>query len=584
MDKRQIFINCLEYKICTDENLKKSIPFNEAYRNLIDGLIVGINNHKKLHDHGFLTELHKLYATTNFPLLNNSLLISIYSKWCNNPIIFDCIIFLNKSIKKPIIQKNELFWSLVIRHVHIISSTDYNQLKIKLRLLAFTVNLFLSDSNLLDYSLLFRAILFEDNLKKTYYGSQKTIISKIKPIYRFFENVFLILKKRNASPEVCRNFFEEFYSKYNSKIFLENNFLSFIDKLLSKIHLNHILSLNFSGYEKLYFIYCVNPIMIDRISPSFMLEPTINSKKSFVPFFLSYDLILDIFSNYYISYFFTANFFTDKLNEHEKEWLIDLLKGKNLVYSKNLPFKLTKKQVHFFNSTSKDYNFTVTQGLIFNAILLKTGDIDYAIKTVPFIRDLRHCDFWIETLSYLYKMKSNSKNNQEVDIVNLLDYINNEAILLGRKLDLKNLKWEKIIEDSAEWHHQLNISKSIKGIKLLELPISKIDNFNLIFNNKVYSIIQLKTNKELIIEGSYLKHCVGSYCDNCLNGNTFIFSLRLRNKKTIERLITIEVNNDVIIQARGNTNRDCNDIENEVIKKWAEVNKLEINLNKRFVW
>jgi hypothetical protein len=323
---------------------------------------------------------------------------------------------------------------------------------------------------------------------------------------------------------------------------------------------------------------------IEIITESFKAAPLVKPNELFFSLFTSYDLISDIFANYYISYFFTANFLTDKLNKHEKEWLIDLLKGKNLVYSKNLPFKLTKKQVHFFNSTSKDYNFTVTQGLIFNAILLKTGDIDYAIKTVPFIRDLRHCDFWIETLSYLYKMKSNSKNNQEVDIVNLLDYINNEAILLGRKLDLKNLKWEKIIEDSAEWHHQLNISKSIKGIKLLELPISKIDNFNLKFNNKIYSIIQLTTNKELIIEGSYLKHCVGSYCDNCLNGNTFIFSLRLRNKKTIERLITIEVNNDVIIQARGNTNRDCNDIENEIIKKWAEVNKLEINLNKRFVW
>ena len=157
--------------------------------------------------------------------------------------------------------------------------------------------------------------------------------------------MFLILKKRNANPEVCRNFFEEFYSKYNSKIFLENNFLTFIDKLLSKIHLNHILSLNFSGYEKLYFIYCVNPIMIDRLSPRFMLEPIINSKERFKSLFLSYDLISDIFSNYYISCFFTINFFSDKLNEHEKEWLIDLLKGKNLVYSKNLPFKLTKKQV-----------------------------------------------------------------------------------------------------------------------------------------------------------------------------------------------------------------------------------------------
>jgi len=584
MDKRQIFINCLEYKICTDENLKKSIPFNEAYRNLIDGLIVGINNHKKLSNNEFLTELHKLYATTNFPLLNNSILISIYSKWCNNPIIFDCIIFLNKSIKKPTIQKNELFWSNIIRYIHIISSTDYNQLKLKLRLLAFTVNLCLNDSNLLDYTLLFRSILFEDNLKQTYFGSKINMASKDKAICNFFEKVFPIFNKRNASPEVYRKFFEEFYTRYNSNIYLEESFLHFIDKLLSKIHINYILCFNFQAYEKLYFIYKYNPKLIEIIRESFKAAPLIKPNELFFSLLTSFDLISDIFSNYYISYFFTINFLTDKLNNHEKEWLIDLLEGKNLVYSNNLPFKLTKKQVHFFNSNSDNYKFTVTQGLIYSAIFLNTGDIDYAIKATPYIRDLRHCDFWIETMSYLHKMKSHSKNNHEVDIGNLMDYINNEVILLGRKIDFKNLKWEKIIEDSAEWHHQLNLSESIKSIKLLELPNSKIGNFKLKLNNINYSITQLKTNKELIIEGSYLRHCVASYCDKCINGNTFIFSLRKRNKKSIERLVTLEVNNDEIIQARGYSNRDCNDIENEIIKKWAEENKLEIKINKSYVW
>lgn len=66
--------------------------------------------------------------------------------------------------------------------------------------------------------------------------------------------------------------------------------------------------------------------------------------------------------------------------------------------------------------------------------------------------------------------------------------------------------------------------------------------------------------------------------------NTIIFSLRITNKNIIERIITIEVNNDVIIQMRGQYNRDCNDIENEIIKKWAEENNLVIKLSNGYVW
>ena len=50
-------------------------------------------------------------------------------------------------------------------------------------------------------------------------------------------------------------------------------------------------------------------------------------------------------------------------------------------------------------------------------------------------------------------------------------------------------------------------------------------------------------------------------------------------KKTTEiTMITIEVNNNRIVQKLGEKNRQCNQLENNLIEEWAKQNQLTLKV------
>ena len=132
----------------------------------------------------------------------------------------------------------------------------------------------------------------------------------------------------------------------------------------------------------------------------------------------------------------------------------------------------------------------------------------------------------------------------------------------------------------------IHFAKVKKGLQLKRLPDLNIKPYFLERNNCRYIIKQLKTNYELAIEGGQMKHCVFTYTYICLNGGSYIFSLReitnnMGAKKTTEiTLITIEVNNNRILQKLGERNRQCNQLENDLIEEWAKQNKLIFKFSK----
>ena len=86
-----------------------------------------------------------------------------------------------------------------------------------------------------------------------------------------------------------------------------------------------------------------------------------------------------------------------------------------------------------------------------------------------------------------------------------------------------------------------------------------------------YNLIQLTTGKQLIEEGREMRHCVASYADSCMRGEKAIFSLRESGPGIIPgSLVTIEVRNYEIVQARGKGNKAYKEGLNKIIKKWAE--------------
>lgn len=91
-----------------------------------------------------------------------------------------------------------------------------------------------------------------------------------------------------------------------------------------------------------------------------------------------------------------------------------------------------------------------------------------------------------------------------------------------------------------------------------------------------YVIMPPKSTKDVRQEGNALNHCVASYIKRIIDNETTILFLRKKEKKD-ESLVTLEVRNGGIIQARGAHNRKVTKDELAVIKRYAENRELVIS-------
>lgn len=107
--------------------------------------------------------------------------------------------------------------------------------------------------------------------------------------------------------------------------------------------------------------------------------------------------------------------------------------------------------------------------------------------------------------------------------------------------------------------------------ELFKLAIDKYRN--LCYNNSMVIKVP-EVPQDIRDEGVSLSHCVGSYIDRVISGNSKI--LFLRNRDSIDKsLVTIEVQDSRVVQCRGKCNRSVTAEENEFIKKWAKSKGLE---------
>ena len=91
-----------------------------------------------------------------------------------------------------------------------------------------------------------------------------------------------------------------------------------------------------------------------------------------------------------------------------------------------------------------------------------------------------------------------------------------------------------------------------------------------------YVIMPPKNTRDVRQEGNSLNHCVASYIKRIIDNETTILFLRKKDKKD-ESLITLEVRNGNIVQARGACNRKVNKEELSVIKRYAENRELHLS-------
>lgn len=86
-----------------------------------------------------------------------------------------------------------------------------------------------------------------------------------------------------------------------------------------------------------------------------------------------------------------------------------------------------------------------------------------------------------------------------------------------------------------------------------------------------FVVRQLKQAEDLVMESRAMRHCVSTYAAKCIAGHASIWSLRRCTKDRIDRLLTIEVDQQGrAVQVRGLANRLAHADERNVLERWAK--------------
>jgi len=202
-------------------------------------------------------------------------------------------------------------------------------------------------------------------------------------------------------------------------------------------------------------------------------------------------------------------------------------------------------------------------------------------------------------LDILYQNDHNkNKFDQLINLYNykpisLLQYIDNlmtyEALdnfhsVVGELLDYCNMmskispKYEKYPKNFLTTHKIATRNYNRLKEVFIEEDFKKVIDLKLEHTYDNYKIVYPKTTQDIKDEAVQQNHCVASYIQNVIDGKTHI--VFLRDKENIERsLVTLEIKNYKVVQAKGKFNRDVTREEQSIINKYNE--KLNKLYNKR---
>lgn len=165
------------------------------------------------------------------------------------------------------------------------------------------------------------------------------------------------------------------------------------------------------------------------------------------------------------------------------------------------------------------------------------------------------------------------------DIYNYLYYTNlNQAIPPNETLDLwkdylnmsvdMGLSFKKYPKSLKKEHDLVLRDYEYKEEAIIEKSFNKRKEelLKLEYSNDKYSIIIPKSTKELIYEGSELRHCVASYIRDVSNGKTTVLFLR-ENEFLEKPFVTVELKKNSITQAKEFANKP---VTNKEVKQFLD--------------
>jgi hypothetical protein len=506
----------------------------------------------------FLKEYEKLIFRKNIPLFSFDTITLLYRRWLKCADVCDLLIYFSKKIGA--INLSEEVWEAIIYKSY------YGRGDRELLLNRYFLLIQLFKQRIFTKQLSQELIPSVKNIlslklpKKELESRRKTeqiLLADYKVFFIWSELIVkLFVSDSKKLNEVFGRMLIGHFALPVENDVTQDKFIEFIMKVNQFVNYKYILTHSFKDLLKVYEIYKVNPQIFE--------EEWIALEK-----FSTNSIFKMIFSRFKVSSLFIRNYYN--LTLKEKGWLVHILKRNSLKSANELPLPLTKKAAHVFLNIEGDIGLSVKEGLVYSSLLSLGTSKGFAMGVLRNIRNFAQSEFWVKTMSQFYHKGLAIEN-----IGDTMDYINQCHYLDNRKINWKQKSVNNLIKDTEEWHVQIIRQQEMKRQKYNRFKNSEISGFSQEVNEKNYIIKQIKTSIELSTEGHKLNHCVYSYRSSCRKGHCEIFSLRRVDDLLELPLITIEIRNNKIFQAKGKFNRKPIDVEWDIIREWANFEDLRI--------
>lgn len=503
----------------------------------------------KIKTEEFFREYQTLILHKKIPLLNYETITKLYKVWLHNPNICNDLIYLANQINFYV--KDESVWNIIIN-----KSLNFglakNELSHRYFLISklFNEHVILKEDTHLIQNVL-KALLNKPFSKDDLSISKKQLYAKYKLFFLWAKAIAdeYRLKDYEKLNIEHNNMYEKHFNLKTFNGVDNNDFLDFIAFLNKTISISYVNKYMIEQLKQLFDLY--------KVKPSLFEKGVSEGDK-----FQGDDILKYCFKDYKVSGVFINRFFD--LKSDEKKWLYQTLKGKNLIYAKNTPLPMTKKAVHIFRGLNQNTRFNVKEALVYASILSNDVDEQYAREVVNSIKNFSESKFWVITMVSFYKKGLTLEN-----VSTSMDYIYDKAFTREIEVKWKAKNVANLLKESQDWHYEIANRLEFQRVRVKKsvFKVSRIPYFKLEVDNVLYSIKQIQNSEELYLEGKNLNHCVYSYNRFCKDNICEIFSLRKENNKS---LITIEVRNGKVVQARGAYNRPLETFERSIISKWAD--------------
>lgn len=227
-------------------------------------------------------------------------------------------------------------------------------------------------------------------------------------------------------------------------------------------------------------------------------------------------------------------------------------------------FRTGKNFEEIFGVSKSFYPFIKKHDLTYEQLkvlrLIKKEDIKLINKLVNF-NNLQELSRYVNLEEAYYKVLK-TKRNREYEY---LDYLR-ACVQLGYDMKDKKILYPTNLQDAHDKATNLVvIVKNEANDRLIKERLKELSKNT--YQNDKYIVYAADSVESLLKESKELSHCVKTYIERYALAETSIYFMREINNKD-KPLVTIEVKNNEILQARAKCNADPNEEQLKFLDSW----------------